>query len=350
MTAAVHGGLSRWANGIAIGNTPMCPIELRLANRRLPVLLKLESENPMGSLKDRTAASLLADLETRGLLNESSVLIESTSGNLGVALAFLCRERGYRFLAVIDPKTTPEVCARLQEFGADLELVEEMDETGGYLRSRLRALHQLCERSNKYVWSNQYGNLANPRAHYLSTAPEIYQQTGGRADAVFVAVSTGGTLAGVGKYFREVSPATKIIGVDAAGSVIFGTPPGKRRLTGIGSSLTSGFLTPDLYDGYVIVTDQQAFSMCRQMASLGIQLGGSSGAVLYACAQYAMDHPELEKAVCLCPDGGKNYLSTIFSDDWMRENGFCTDPTIAFIEEVCRAGMNTGVLLHQAGR
>lgn len=321
----------------------MCPISLRVAGRWLPVMLKLESENPVGSLKDRTAAYLVADLEARGLLNRSGVLIESTSGNLGVALAFLCRERGYPFVAVIDPKTTPEVRARLEEFGAELEQVQEMDETGGYLRSRLRRVHELCKSSRKYVWTNQYRNPANPLAHYLSTAPEIHRQIGQKVGAVFVAVSTGGTLAGLGRYFREVSPETKIIAVDAAGSVIFGTPPGKRMLTGIGSSVKSHFITRDLYDDHFIVSDQQAFSMCRQIASIGIQLGGSSGAVLHACAQYALDHPELQHAVCLCADGGRNYFSTIFSDDWMRENGFSTEPSVQIVEEVRRMSSKEGV-------
>lgn len=317
-----------------IGNTPVSRMCFQIGDLWRSMWLKLESANPAGSLKDRTAVYLIADLENRGLLKRGSTIVESTSGNLGVALAFLCREKGYRFLAVIDPKTTPENCSRMERLGAALELVRDPDPTGGYLLSRLKRVHEICSNSPMFVWTNQYANPANPEAHYHSTAPEIYRQFGGRIGAMFVAVSTGGTLAGVGRYFREVSPHTKIIAVDAAGSVIFGTNSGRRKLTGIGSSRKSDFITPDLYDAHVLVNDEQAFCTCRQLADAGIQIGGSSGAIVFACARYLAQHPEIEHAVCLCPDGGENYRSTIFDDGWMRENGLDPNPEIALIHNI----------------
>jgi N-(2-amino-2-carboxyethyl)-L-glutamate synthase len=329
------------ACALAAGNTPLIQIGCRFQGRDLSVWLKLESSNPAGSLKDRTAAYLLADLEARGLLSPSSVVVESTSGNLGVALALRCKEKGHRFLAVIDPKTTPETRLHMRQLGAELEIVTDMDETGGYLHSRLRRVRELLLTSSRYVWTDQYNNPANPEAHYLSTGPEIYQQMGGSVDAVFVAVSTGGTLAGVGRYFREVSPGTKVIAVDAAGSVIFGGLPGRRRLTGIGSSQKSSFVTRDLYDCHIAVNDQQAFSMCRDIAVSGIRVGGSSGAVLHACVQYLVDHPETETAVCLCADGGGNYESTIFNDEWMRQNGFQVNDRRECLEGVHIVGEST---------
>jgi N-(2-amino-2-carboxyethyl)-L-glutamate synthase len=306
--------------------------------------LKLESSNPAGSLKDRTAAYLIADLEARCALMRSSVIIESTSGNLGVALALRCQKKGHRFLAVVDPKSTPEICSRMRQLGAELEIVTEMDEAGGYLLSRLHRVKELLRSSPNYVWTDQYNNPANPEAHYLSTAPEIYRQMGGKVDAVFVAVSTGGTLAGIGRYFRQVSPRTKVIAVDAVGSVIFGGLPGRRKLTGIGSSRKSGFITPDLYDCHIAVTDQQAFSICRKLSVSGIRVGGSSGAVFYACTQYLVSHPEIKTAVCLCADGGENYESTIFNDEWMQQNGFLACPETPQIEDVHILGGDTSEL------
>ncbi|MBV9104846.1 MAG: pyridoxal-phosphate dependent enzyme, partial [Verrucomicrobia bacterium] len=249
-----------------IGDTPLVTTYLRINGFWRPVHLKLEGCNPAGSLKDRTAANLIHDLENRGVLKHSSIIVESTSGNLGVGLAFLCRERGYRFLAIIDPKSTLENRRKMQSLGAELELVEQQDESTGYLPYRLRRVQELVRSSSQYIWTDQYSNPANPRAHYLSTGPEIYRGMGGRLDAIFVAVSTGGTLAGIGRYLREVSPATKIIAVDACGSVIFGCSSRQRKLVGIGSSRRSNFITPELYDAHLLVTEGDAFALCRQVA------------------------------------------------------------------------------------
>jgi 2,3-diaminopropionate biosynthesis protein SbnA len=322
---------------IDVGNTPMTSICVDIAGQCREIWLKLESYNPAGSLKARTAASLVEDFENRGLIKRSSILIESTSGNLGVALAHICAHKGYRFRAVVDAKITAELSRNIVSLGAELDLVTEPDENGGYLLTRLRRVKQLCDSSSAYVWTNQYSNPANPRAHYLSTAPEIYHQMDHKVDAVFVAVSTGGTLAGVGRYFHEVSPGTKVVGVDAKGSVVFGGPAGQRKLTGIGSSRQSDFLVPGVFDSHVIVDDQRSFSMCRRIAALDISLGGSSGSVLAACAQYLFEHPEVKRSVCICPDSGESYQSTIFNNDWMLRNGFRTDYEADVVRDVQRS-------------
>ena len=310
-----------------IGNTPIEPIYFVIDGMVRKVHLKLEGANPAGSVKDRTGYALIQDLEHRGLLHPGSVVIESTSGNLGVAIAFVCQAKGYPFLAIIDPKTTQENVTKMQALGASIELVDQPDVNGGYLLSRLARIRELCEHSDTYVWTNQYANAANPRIHYSSTAPEIYRQMHGQVDAVFVATSTGGTLAGIGRFFREVSPKTQVIGVDARGSVIFGASAGPRKLTGIGSSQHSRFLSKELYDTYQLVGDEEAFAFCRALdATLGIKVGGSSGAVLAACATYLRDHPELENIVCVCADSGKNYLSSIFSDHWLQQHNLTLLP------------------------
>jgi N-(2-amino-2-carboxyethyl)-L-glutamate synthase len=305
-----------------IGNTPIEPIYLVIEGRVRKVHLKLEGANPAGSVKDRTGYALVQDLEQRGLLRKGSVVIESTSGNLGVALAFICWAKGYTFLAIVDPKTTQENLAKMQALGAVIELVDQPDANGGYLLSRLVRVQEFCQLSDKYVWTDQYSNAANPHIHYTSTGPEIYCQLNGKVDAVFAAVSTGGTLAGIGRFFRQVSPTTRIIGVDARGSVVFGTPPGPRKLTGIGSSRHSSFLSKEMYDTHLLVGDEEAFAFCHALhAATGIKVGGSSGAVLAACASYLHTHPEMEHVVCICADNGENYTSSIFNDQWLQQHG-----------------------------
>ncbi len=303
-----------------IGNTSLVSIHLVINNVLRKVCLKLEGENPGGSVKDRTAYSLLQDLEKRGLLNEDSIIVESTSGNLGVALSLICRAKGYRFLAVVDPKATSENLAKMEGFGARIDMVHGDDPSGGYLLARLDRVRVLCRSSKKYIWTDQYSNQANPLVHYTCTGPEIYRQMHGKVDAVFAAVSTGGTLAGIGRFFREVSPTTKVIGVDATGSIIFGGTPGPRRLTGIGSARPSDFISDSIYDKHILVRDEDAFAFCRRLyADTNLKVGGSSGAVIAACAQYLYGHPEITQVTCLCADTGDNYSSTIFNDEWLQQ-------------------------------
>jgi 2,3-diaminopropionate biosynthesis protein SbnA len=318
-----------------VGNTPMRTISLLVGGVWRRVSLKLEGCNPAGSSKDRTAQALIANLKRRGLLKHSSIVVESTSGNLGVSLAYQCGKLGYQFLAVIDPKTSPEIRNRIHSLGARLEIVQEQDENGGYLLSRLKRVRELCAQSSAYLWTDQYSNPANPAAHFRSTAPEIFTQTDRRVDAIFVAVSTGGTIVGIDRYFRRVSPATAIIAVDAVGSVVFGGRPGIRKLTGIGSSRPSDFIKPGRSYVYRQVADRDAFAVCRQVdRDIKLRLGGSSGAVIFACAQTLAENPQMKHVVCLCADGGDNYVSTIYTDGWLESNDFDPAYRVSAIEAV----------------
>jgi N-(2-amino-2-carboxyethyl)-L-glutamate synthase len=310
----------------SIGDTPVVVLRLSTSRGSHRVFLKLESQNPTGSSKDRTALFLMRDLERSMRLDKDSFVVESTSGNLGASLAMICRAKGYRFLAIADPKATAENISRIQSMGGEVEIVEEPDAHGGYLGSRLTRVRELCASSRQFVWTNQYGNWANPDAHYRTTGPEIYRQLDHKVEVAFVAVSTGGTLAGIARFLREVSPETLLVAVDAAGSVLFGQPPGRRRLTGIGSAMPSAFLSPESYDHVSIVDDEKAFLFCRKLLRCtGYLLGGSSGAVLAACADYLWSNPGIQTAVCLCPDRGENYASTIYNDTWLLDAGI--DPT-----------------------
>lgn len=305
-----------------IGQTPLQPIYLRMKERTHKVHLKLEGTNSTGLMKDRLGAGLIHQLEEQGVLNNETVIIESSSGNLGVALALQCKARGYRLVVVVDPKTTAENIAKMQALEAQIDLVDKPDANGGYLLTRLKRVQELCQHHKNYIWTNQYANPTNPKVHYTQTGPEIYQQMNGSVDAIFVPVSTGGTLAGIGHFFRQMNSRTRIIGVDAYGSIIFGTPPSARKLTGIGSSRHSNFLHEDLYDHHILIRDEEAFAFCRVIyAATGIKVGGSSGAVIAACAKYLEMYPSWKDVVCICADDGENYASTIFLDTWLQECG-----------------------------
>lgn len=323
----VHTSLRSFPPGAFLGNTPVQPIDLLICGRMRRIYLKLEGANVTGSMKARTAFSLLRSLEQQDRLRAGNTVVESSSGNLGVALAYLCQLRGYRFLAIVDPKTTLENLQKMQEFNAELEMVEQPDACGGYLLSRLCRVKELCNTHRTYVWTDQYANPANPLAHYAGTAPEAYRQMHQKIDVIFIPVSTGGTLAGMGRFLREVSPSTQVIGVDAYGSVIFGTPPAARRLTGIGSSKPSAFLSRALFDDYILVRDEEAFAFCQALyQATGIFVGGSSGAVLAACAHYLAAYSDLSNIVCVCADAGENYLSTIFNPEWIKQQKLAISP------------------------
>lgn len=301
--------------------TPLLNVALRIGSRWRRIGLKLESYNPSGSIKYRTALGLIEGLEQSEKLKRGGLIIESTSGNLGVSLALLSQERGYRFIAVTDPKTDPAVLELIQRLGAQVIRVTEPDTAGGYLLSRLATVRNFLASHPEAIWPNQYENPSNPAAHYHGTGPEIYQQCPGM-DAVFIAASTGGTLAGVGRYLKRAAPSVKVIGVDLKGSRVFGMPASHRLVTGIGSSRPSSFLQPDDYDDVMLVDDQEAVSTCHHLLDhLGIGLGGSSGAVIAACSRYLVADPTIKRPVCICPDGRSNYLNTLYNPTWLAMHG-----------------------------
>jgi N-(2-amino-2-carboxyethyl)-L-glutamate synthase len=302
--------------------TPLVPVRLVVAGVVRTIHLKLEGANPGGSLKDRTAAALVDDLEERGALGPGSILVESTSGNLGVALARLARARGYGFVAVVDPRTTPENVERMRRLGARVEQVDEPDGAGGYVLSRIERVRALCADNDRFAWPNQYENAANPRAHEQGTAREILRQMDGPVDALLAAVSTGGSLAGMARRFRRESPGTRIVAVDAAGSVALGGRPGPRLLTGIGASRRSAFLSESLYDELLRVTDVDAFACCHALLhGAGLSVGGSSGAVLAAASRWLAANPDAERVVAVCADRGERYARSIFDPRWLEHNG-----------------------------
>ncbi|MGP3955769.1 pyridoxal-phosphate dependent enzyme [Nonomuraea sp. 3N208] len=301
--------------------TPLVCVRADVNGRRVTVRLKLEGAGTWGSIKDRTALSLLRSVADQ-LAAPGAALVESTSGNLGVALASAARALGIPFTAVVDPSLSPVLAERLAGLGAVLSEVTRRDAQGGYLSARLDRVAELRAADPALVWTDQYHNPANPLAHYQGTGPELHKQAPGSTDAVFVAVSTGGTLAGLGRYLHGRRPKVRVIGVDVPGSRVFGDPAGTRLLTGIGASRPSAFLRPGDWDDVVIVDDADAVSHCHALAdTTGIRLGGSSGAVLAACTRYLAEHPEITSPVCVCPDSGGNYAQTLYAPAWLADRG-----------------------------
>ncbi|MEU8622528.1 cysteine synthase family protein [Streptomyces sp. NPDC048623] len=293
-----------------IGDTPLRPVRVPVGDRSVRIWLKLESENRFGSIKARTAEALLSSLEATGALRPGMRVVESTSGNLGVALAGLCAERGYACTLVVEPTTPRNSVERMAAFGADVVTVREVP-GGRTLGARLQAVREILAADPDAVWTDQYACPANPGVHEWQTAAELVKGApGGRFDAVAVAVSTGGTLAGIARYFRDNLPETRIVAVDAVGSSALGGAPAERpfKLMGFGSGQVSGFIEPDHWDHVVRVRDTAAAAACSLvLRRTGISLGGSSGAAVLAAVVRARLDPSLREIACVCPDSGEKY-------------------------------------------
>lgn len=309
-----------------ISPTPTSEIRVTFRGRRHSVLMKFEQFNATGSVKDRTAAGLLIAMDWQSRLLPGTVVVESTSGNLGLALSHLLALVDCRLIAVIDPKTPHETRSGLDAAGVEVICVDTPDGHGGYLLTRLRTVAQLCRSNPGYRWTDQYSNQASPWIHRRTTGPEIVAQGGPGLDAVYVAVSTGGTLAGVSAHLREADAAVRIVAVDSVGSLATGTVGGRRLLTGIGSSQSSTFLGPGSYDHAAAVADADAIAVCRMFRDdTAISLGGSSGCVLFACLRDLASDTPPRTPLCLCPDSGDKYASTVYDDAWLARNGIAAD-------------------------
>lgn len=237
---------------------------MQVGARIFPLLLKLEGHSPAGSTKGRTARALLLGLLRDRRLHAGSHVVESSSGNLAVALALLTAELGVPFTAVVDSKTTPAIHALLGATPAQVEVVDSCDDNGSHLAARQQRVHELRDSLPGAVWTNQYDNPANPLAHYTETAPELLGQCAKSPDVVFAAVSTGGTVSGLARRLALLSPSTTVVAVDVVGSLATGGEPGHRLLTGIGSSRLIGF---PLADNVIVsrVNDRQAFAHARRL-------------------------------------------------------------------------------------
>ncbi|GLW73241.1 2,3-diaminopropionate biosynthesis protein SbnA [Kitasatospora phosalacinea] len=308
-----------------IGGTPLVALDRLFPPARFQVYAKCERFNPGGSIKDRAAKSMVEQAIASGrIVPGVSTVVESSSGNLGIALAQLCNFHRLDLVVVVDPRTTPQNLAIMRAYGAKVEVVEHRDPaTGEYLPARIARVRHLLETVPDAWWPNQYANEDNARAHH-GTMREIVEALPAAPDYLFLAAGTTGTLRGCAEYVHAENLPTRVVAVDAVGSVIFGPPEPweaahKRTIPGHGAAVVPALLRPGLADWVVKVTDSECIRGCRSLlAEESILAGGSSGAVIAALQQSAAWIEPGATCVAVLPDGGDRYLDTIYDDHWVE--------------------------------
>lgn len=305
----------------AIGGTRLVRLNRVLKDLPFNLYAKLEGLNPGGSIKDRTALSILRQGFATGEIGTGTVVIESSSGNMGIGLAQLCASFGLRFICVVDAKTTAQNLAILRAYGAEIEMIKEPDPVSGeFLQARLDRVNALLKTVPNSFWPNQYVNVHNPIAHQ-ETMREIAAALEGRVDYLFCSTSTCGTIRGCAEFVRKEKLGTLMYAVDAAGSVIFGDKKSRRLIPGHGASVMPPLLQPGLVDRVFHVTDLECVAGCRRLVrEEGILAGGSSGGVLAAVSRVRSEIPPGSNCVLIFPDRGERYLETIYSDSWVDQH------------------------------
>ena len=283
------------------------------------MLVKLEYFNPAGSVKDRIALAMIEDAEKKGELTPGGTIIEATSGNTGIGLALVAAVKGYKVKLVIPNKISKERVSLLKAFGAEV-IITPSNVPVESPNSHISIASKLAKEISNSFFANQYYNMMNPYTHYNTTGPEIWEQTGGKINIFVAGIGTGGTITGVSRYLKEKNPKLKVIGVEPKGSTISGGEKHPFELEGIGYNFIPGALNLNLVDEILKVSDKDAFLMARRLArEEGTLVGGSSGAAVFVALQIARKLERNKIVLALLPDTGRNYLSKIFSDEWMRE-------------------------------
>jgi len=305
----------------AVGNTPLVELKRFIAGARFRLYAKLEGLNPGGSMKDRPAMRMIEQGLRSGFINSGAVIIESSSGNMGIGLAQVCSYYGLQFICVVDPKTTQQNIRLLQVYGAEIDLIAEPDpETGEFLKARIDRVKSLLESIKNSFWPNQYANENNSDAHH-QTMDEIVSAMGRKVDYLFCTVSTCGTLRGCSEYVRKHKLNTKVIAVDAKGSVIFNSEKTKRLIPGHGAAVRPQLFRDDIASECIYVTDLDSVIGCRRLVRReAILAGGSSGAALMGVHHYQDRIQSGSNCAVILPDRGERYLDTIYSDLWVKEN------------------------------
>jgi cystathionine beta-synthase len=321
----------------AMGDTPL--VRLRAVTRGLAptILAKLEMLNPGGSVKDRIGIRMIEDAERRGLLGPGGTIVEPTSGNTGHGLAIAAAIRGYRCIFVMPDKMSAEKIALLRAYGAEVVITPT-----AVARESSESYYSVADRLAGEIpgafQPNQYFNQVNPETHELITGPEIWAQTDGEIDVFVAGVGTGGTITGVGRYLKRMKPEVTIVGADTEGSVYTGDAPRPYLTEGIGEDFLPDTFDPSIVDRWVRVPDKDAFLMARAVTRQeGILVGGSAGSAVSAALTVARDYDAGATIVVLLPDTGRQYLSKIYSDGWMRQYGFLEGPGSISVDRVLAA-------------
>ncbi|MFE5402552.1 2,3-diaminopropionate biosynthesis protein SbnA [Streptomyces sp. NPDC056580] len=284
-----------------------------------PLYLKCEGFNFAGSIKLKAANEMVESAERDGVLRPDSVLVESSSGNLGVALSMIAASKGYRFLCVTDARCNLSTRLLMEALGSQVHVVADPDANGGFLGTRLDYVRSLCESDDRYVWLSQYTNPGNWRAHYRTTGPEIASHFP-RLDVLFVGAGTTGTLMGCARFFRQWHRPVRIVAVDSVGSVAFGGEPGRRMIPGLGMSMRPPLLDESFVDEVIRVEEADTIRTCHRMARRGFLFGGSTGTVVSGATDWLAEHGTSGiTAVAIAPDLGERYLDTIYQTNWLQD-------------------------------
>jgi cystathionine beta-synthase len=321
----------------AVGETPLVRLH-RVARHVRPTLLaKLEMLNPGGSVKDRIGLRMIEAAERAGKLKPGGTIVEPTSGNTGHGLAIAAAIRGYKCIFVMPDKMSQEKVALLRAYGAEV-VITPTAVAPESPESYYRVADRLTDEIPGAFQPNQYFNQENPNAHYEATGPEIWEQTGGRLDAIVVGVGTGGTITGTGRYLKERDPKIQVVGADPEGSLYSGDTPRPYLIEGIGEDFWPETFDPSVVDRYVRVSDRESFRLARAITRQeGILVGGSSGTALAAALDVAAEMDADATIVVLFPDTGRNYLSKLYSDSWLLQYGLLDRPEVVRVEEVLTA-------------
>lgn len=308
-----------------IGNTPLLHLKRIASDLDCTVLAKLEMFNPGGSVKDRIGLNMIEAAEREGKLKPGGTIVEPTSGNTGVGLAIAALVKGYRCIFTMPDKMSQEKISLLRAYGAEVVITPTAVPPESP-ESYYSVANRLTEEIPGAFQPDQYHNMKNPDAHYASTGPEIWAQTEGRISHLVIGVGTGGTISGAGRFLKERNPEVTIVGADPVGSV-FTTEPAPYLVEGIGKESWPGTLDRDVIDRWVTVSDRDSFLTARRITyEEGVLVGGSAGTAMWAALEIGRELGRDDVMVVLLPDSGRNYLSKLYDEKWLRENGFIERP------------------------
>jgi N-(2-amino-2-carboxyethyl)-L-glutamate synthase len=282
-----------------------------------PLFVKCEGFNFAGSVKLKPAAEMVDAAEQAGMLTPQSILVESSSGNLGVALSMIAASKGYQFLCVTDPRCNLATRRAMEALGSQVHVVTEPDANGGLLGARLAYVRALCASDARYVNLDQYNNPHNWKAHFRTTAPAIARQFP-QLEVLFIGAGTTGTLMGCARYFRAWQSPVRIVAVDSVGSVTFGGEPAPRMIPGLGTSVRPPLLDESFVDEIVYVEEADTIRACHRLARSGFLFGGSTGTVVSGAVAWLSQHDGLT-AVAIAPDLGERYLDTVYHLNWLHD-------------------------------
>jgi N-(2-amino-2-carboxyethyl)-L-glutamate synthase len=284
--------------------------------------LKCEAFNFPGSIKLKAANSMVEGAEKEGILKPGSALVESSSGNLGLALSMISANKGYDFVCVTDSRCNRSIMRYMQALGARVHIITHAapDSDGGLLGARISYVRALCASDKRYVWLNQYANPGNWNAHFRTTAPAITREFP-QLDVLFIGAGTTGTLMGCARYLREWPRPVHVVAVDSVGSVTFGSPAGRRMIPGLGTAVRPPQLDESFVDEVVLVEEADTIRTCRRLAEHGFLFGGSTGTVVFAAINWLKQHNANDlTAVAIAPDLGERYVDTIYNNEWVQDH------------------------------